>query len=230
MNQTTPTRDEAVHAVAKIIDPGAFAEENHPYWMGHTRSETRINSATHKAREVMALLASAPAPASGRVDAVAVKALEWQADPFSEALIADTNGLGRYVITPYEGQFKVAGGNVRSLKPTVEAAQIKAQADYEQRIRSALSPAATPVSEAGGERKVAFFKDGKVEDAIAALAKPASSPAGGREALFEEALIGHFGTSTTTMFTAREAGRQAATVVRDLFVALSHSTSVGRVE
>lgn len=42
------------------------------------------------------------------------------------------------------------------------------------------------VPEAGGERKVAFFKDGKVEDAIAALAKPASSPAGRAETGFDE--------------------------------------------
>lgn len=55
-------------------------------------------------------------------------------------------------------------------------------------------------------------------------AHPAPATVEMREALFEEALIGHFGASTTTTFTAREAGRQAAIVVRDLFAALAPAT------
>lgn len=154
MSHTTPTRDEAVLTGWRYsINYGPDGEQNFAnvyaadgQFVGNLRTHHAI--AICNAFAVCEKLASAPAPASGGVDAVAVKSLEWQADPFSEALIADTNGLGRYVIVPYEGQFKVTGGNVRSLKPTVEAAQIKAQADYEQRIRSVLSPPA--VSPAGG--------------------------------------------------------------------------------
>lgn len=60
---------------------------------------------------------------------------------------------------------------------------------------------------------------------LAAAPSPEALPASGvevrQQALFEEALVGHFGTSNTTAYTAREAGRQAAIVVRDLFAALT---------
>lgn len=132
--QTTPTRDEAVRGAAELFDELRcrmltcdIPQGEHPI---HTFD-----------RCVTAMLASAPAPASGRVDAVILRIREmWDED--------ECPSLDR-------------------VDPLLDE------------LRASLSPAATPVSEAGGERKVAFFKDGKVEDAIAALAKPASSPAGG---------------------------------------------------
>lgn len=90
----------------------------------------------------------APAPASG-VDAVAVKALEWR----SHAWGAEADG-GRYRIedngTNWTDDrywlFVNVGllSNHRSKFATLDEAKAAAQADYEQRIRSALSPAATP--------------------------------------------------------------------------------------
>lgn len=99
-------------------------------------------------------------PASGGVDAVAVKALEWQDAKYRfDGLIVSARAhtiLGDYRLG--WDDFVVVGhapGGCNNLPggpwKTLDAAKAAAQADYEQRIHSALSPAATPVSEAGGE-------------------------------------------------------------------------------
>jgi hypothetical protein len=113
-----------------------------------------------------AMLASAPAPASGGVDAVtvAVKPLEWVEEQRRGAFVKyiARTPFGGYEVNSEFTALTASGpmvclpdwkgpldsSNRRAV--SVEEAKAAAQADYEQRIRSALSPAATPVSEAGG--------------------------------------------------------------------------------
>lgn len=92
---------------------------------------------------------TAPAPASG-VDAVAVKPLEWLPDVLCHGqFLADAGG--GYQLEPRDGSYAVIGGKIYELFDTLDEAKSAAQADYEQRIRSVLSPAATSGSEAGGD-------------------------------------------------------------------------------
>jgi hypothetical protein len=88
---------------------------------------------------------------------VKIKPLEWPND--SDWNIA-TSELGRYVVRPclatnFSGQWLLmragAEDSDKTLYPSEDAAKAAAQADYEQRIRSALVdvPAVEPAGEAG---------------------------------------------------------------------------------
>lgn len=175
MTDTTPTRDEAVLDHERIptwpplkkalwdVVTGEKLNDGHyinAYQLTdklYAAAVDRVNRATDaEIGGIHRSLASAPAPASGGVDAA----------------------------------FTVVSNLLRD---GCTYADRKAAADF---IRSALSPAATPVSEAGGELHHATgeritrkdlnnaYRMGREEGRLAAellpaLAKPASSPAGG---------------------------------------------------
>lgn len=110
--------------------------------MGWTESSP--SQPGHETREAAeALSRSQPSPARG-VEAVRVKALEWsEADrPVASAL------FGYYRITPnpvsgfvVDAFGHVEGNGFVGAYPTLGEAKSAAQADHEQRIRSALEPA-----------------------------------------------------------------------------------------
>lgn len=204
--QTTPTRDEAVPAGWKLVpvEPtdamtqAAMSALDTPFYAD---LETAYR----------AMLASAPAPASGRVDAVAVT--DWLA------------------VARAAGQHGIRYRTNRSLEAFLSG------------IRSALSPAATPASEAG---PVAWMDDGSTRAGshdtefrvvtaktkadmpksmaeayttpLYALAKPASSPAGVREALQK---LYDGGVACHDLWFFKE--------LKQIIAALSQSTSAGRV-
>ena len=113
MTQTTPTRDEAVHELlqSNLIAPGLYAT-----------SSVFARGRAAMAAETLTLLASAPAPASGGVDAVLTR--------------ADVCRLWQYVV-------------IERPSMTVEGFTNLLLNEIDDRAAS-LSPAATPVSEAGG--------------------------------------------------------------------------------
>lgn len=157
MTQTTPTRDEAVLGPIPTIDTFAInpVGEGDICVEGSSRfsHERDVVKLMAWARKAEALLASAPAPASGGVDAVAVKALEWSEQGLSHSPTwRAESSFGRYLVYmkpdnswAFEppGRF---GGKVGFKSPN--DAMAAAQSEHDQNIRSALSPAATPVSEA----------------------------------------------------------------------------------
>jgi hypothetical protein len=171
--QTTPTRDEAVPTGWKLV-PVEPTEEMIEAMREAARKASRggISGMTIDAQfraehrpeyaSYAAMLASAPAPASGGVDAVAVKALEWSepnpAANYPEWRARDSNNKFEAVIDTSRancfGKFPLTinGIDAGEKFDTLAQAKARAQSVYEARIRSALSPAATPVSEAGGER------------------------------------------------------------------------------
>lgn len=112
----------------------------------------------HLADEISATLDSAPAPASG-VDAVAVKPLEWNG-PTAETPFGDYS-VGDFSMTDDPEWYWTRGGYpypARSDESFLSDADAKAaaQADYEQRILSALSPAAA----SGSDEHHPDFDDG----------------------------------------------------------------------
>lgn len=162
--QTTPTRDEAVPDDIRALgwtvavhNDYRLDGEPHTFWL-FTKDGKAIKgegrSDAEALGQVRAMLASAPAPASGGVDAVACRH------------------------EPYLGECAHCGIKFKDGRP------------------AALSPAATPVSEAGGEPAMTDAQIKQWIEAcnheparetlryylrLRALAKPASSPAGGRE-------------------------------------------------
>lgn len=183
-------------------------------------------------------IALAPVPASGGVDAVA-------------AVVAEELALK---IVSLSVNWLREDGTDREHENYVRANWTKEIAEAKRLILAALSPAATPVSEAGGEVDwlvehllswpcTGDERDGKSEAyinglmrqaarRIEALAKPASSPAGGdvvqtlidkTEKLIEAA--DDMGWSCNSS-SADQAIREAKDAVR---AALSQSTSAGRV-
>lgn len=121
MNKTTPTRDEAVPTGWRYsINYGPDGEENFAnvyaadgQFVGNLRTHHAI--AICNAFAVCEKLASAPAPASGRVDAVARRA--------------------KYLLSRLETDDGLGIGEI----------------DTMLRMAASLSPAATPVSEAGDD-------------------------------------------------------------------------------
>lgn len=109
--QTTPTRDEAVPTGWKLV----------PVEPTEAMMAIGRTCGTNSANTYAAMLASAPAPASGGVDAVAGE----RAAKIAEAQVADAIG-----------------------DDDAAKAYRMACHDCAEAIRSALSPAATPVSEA----------------------------------------------------------------------------------
>lgn len=192
--QTNPTRDEAVLNAADR--------------MREFMESARIGFATvpvsHIAewRQILSRLASAPAPASGGVDAAKIEPLKFVRPPNAETLIKAETILGDACIwTHHEANgawFWKLGDFASGTEASKGDAHKMLVTTYEHRIRSALSPAATPVSEAGpvAWRWRSRMKGGQwdaweqgrygaevppfmeVEEQYA-LAKPASSPAGG---------------------------------------------------
>ena len=223
--QTTPTRDEAVPTGWRCsINYGPDGEQNFAnvyaadgQFVGNLRTHHAI--AICNAFAVCEKLATAPAPASGRVDAV--------------ALLRD-----------------VANTHTQYCETLHRAADILAS----------LSPAATPVSEAGGERllrqmralAMALHAKHYAEDApswqpledaegilsqidnmTAALAKPTSSPAGGNVVEIDEISEAVGKTGMIIRGDGSHTVIPIAVVARLLELArvgaLSQSTSAGRV-
>lgn len=145
MTKSTPTRDEAVRELAALSHEWPIPDPVRAF--------------------IDRLLASAPAPAS-RVDAGKVKALEWHkvgprewraVTVFGDAVIHEgAHGDFVWRIAPHT--LRGASGSEKSL----ETATAVLWANYEARIRSALSPAATPApkrSSDGGQRIVDGLTD-----------------------------------------------------------------------
>jgi hypothetical protein len=120
---------------------------------------------SHVAMILRALSASPFPPPSAGVDAVAVKALEWseierdrgdgQTDRLGEWEASSIVGVYAINISTcgdMHAPWEVFGGDDSKIGnfATLDEAKAAAQADYEARIRSALTPAPTHV-EAGGE-------------------------------------------------------------------------------
>lgn len=86
------------------------------------------------------LLSTADALSSLPAQAVGVKALEWEdRNPYKG--VAAPSVLGRYVIEPNAGTWRVYCGpqyDVRGAGSSLVEAKAAAQADYQQRILSAL--------------------------------------------------------------------------------------------
>lgn len=155
----------------------------------------RLKKDAPKTIEYLRSVMFALAPASGRVDAVAVKALEWRAierarldeDPSTEETgdYEATSPFGEYFIEcgfgsdSYVWSVSFCGDFVID-KDDPEAAKAAVQADYEQRIRSALSPAATSGSEAGGEAVALRKSLAEVLAFARALEKHSGKGTGGR--------------------------------------------------
>lgn len=157
MIQTTPTRDEAVLTRADVCRLWQWAAVNKP------SSMTVEGFTALLLNEIDTRIASAPAPASGGVDAV--------------------RRTGAEMIAHH--RFRLADdGNCAEIDSGGLAEEIDA-------ALASLSPAATPVSEAGGEtdmRRVCealgfdptnHHNAAKCPYCTPTLAKPASSPAGG---------------------------------------------------
>jgi hypothetical protein len=85
-------------------------------------------------------------------DGVVVKALEWRGE---YACFNASTVVGVYVITEYKGMkqpFKLECPSILSVHfDTLEAAKAAAQADYQRRIRSALTPANLPGTTGGDD-------------------------------------------------------------------------------
>lgn len=219
MTAPTPTRDEAVLNGIQISGRTLYKldERGVNIWSANFQpnsgySETEADKA---AQAVFGALASAPAPAIGGVDAVR-DALE----PFAKAIIPDSDTIcgWRFGTTPKHEDF-------------VRAHEVYAVS---------LSPAATPVSEAGGDRfkglmlgqnpaEVWRAQAYKLAAELDALAKPASSPAGGDvdwKSLFETA------HGALICIAEAQADAHYARKVADELTdaALSQSTSAGRGE
>ncbi len=131
--QTTPTRDEAVPTGWKLVPIRPTLEMQKAYFDEIDRNMSRVETDCTFGRfdnhrvAYAKMLASAPAPASGGVDAVAVKRkllLEW-AEDFDEA----------------SKKFE-----------RLEKCVLRTRAQECRDLAASLSPAATPVSAAGGER------------------------------------------------------------------------------
>lgn len=132
--QTTPTRDEAPDVLAKQVTAAAsdmceIARIAGEWRNGPKQSLTAI-------REIRAVLDPTPAPASGEVDAVKA---EGFVDGY-EAALRDVQVFRIKVAEPFDSTFATHKGFVTDM--------LKVNAG---RLRASLSPAATPVSEAGGE-------------------------------------------------------------------------------
>lgn len=188
--QTTPTRDEAVRDVlaqTERRENGLRANMDEVATLAHQMiSIIRRGALRPDPKTGWLEPASAPAPASGRVDAVAWRTVS----DFVDEMLRDwaggddcRMGFGLNGATVTKGQFRAV-----------------------QAALASLPPAATPVSEAGGEavarswrrtkfefigamrqalinsgltREQVIIADNAITEAFSALAKPASSPAGG---------------------------------------------------
>lgn len=217
----TPTRDEAVPTGWKLvpIEPTPKMLQDAAFNLSDEFGADFVKPLGDFARSLWAeLLASAPAPASGGVDAVAVKALEWSEagnrhvykaswyttwcapSVFGDYVIRYVEHCteptrGYPVLKPFEPYFST---DTYDKHATLDEAKAAVWQKHEQRIRSALSPAATPVSEAepAGITTHQVWLERVADRALqlgrrptraeilmcasdwAALAKTASSPAG----------------------------------------------------
>ncbi len=213
----TTTRDEAVEAIVDQVEDVVLTD-----WFRHTGDPEASRRVVVRA-VVSRMLASAPAPASGRVDAVKEDAREFVAKIVYAAMkwAAERAERGKPPEWVERGN-SLAQSEARRVAHNIT--------DY---VAASLSPAATPVSEAGGEadwngiarrmqRAGAPGTEEELEAALrAALAKPASSPTGGdvvREALREIAE-----QDVTEIALDPDWPRRIAKA------ALSQSTSAGRV-
>jgi len=267
---TTPTRDEAVPAGWRYsINYGPDGEQNFAnvyaadgQFVGNLRTHHAV--AICNAFALCRELASAPAPASGRVDAVGRDRLVERALKRCLPLIEGVSG-SEDVSVPAD-DFAVILGLLKATLPNqasaVEAAYERAIQDAERSFRrnrdrswvltclrervakelASLSPAATPVSEAGGELHHATgeritrkdlnnaYRMGREEgrlvaELLPALAKPASSPAGGD---VHEAAIGLLSELDAYCVGSRAHDRRENEARRALKAALSQSTSAGK--
>jgi hypothetical protein len=243
--QTTTTRDEAVLDHERIptwpplkkalwdVVTGEKLNDGHyinAYQLTdklYAAAVDRVNRATDaEIGGIHRSLASAPAPASGGVDAVA-------------AVVAEELALK---IVSLSVNWLREDGTDREHENYVRANWTKEIAEAKRLILAALSPAATPVSEAGGELHHASgeritrkdlndaYRKGAEDGRLAtklidgmrpeALAKPASSPAGGdvREALQK---LYDGGVACHDLWFFKE--------LEQIIAALSQSTSAGRV-
>lgn len=189
--QTTPTRDEAVEAVAtafkRMHSDTCYpsASDGEAKWAAeeiikaYKAAVDRVNRATDtEIGGIHRSLTSAPAPASGGVDAVATEPpyrpledfLDWAGGRWeAEVKNRPLNNVHRRALdTTWRQVIRKLGADPEALfgpahDDLVEAEQTSAppqklrlSADDREivasALRSALSPAATPVSEAGGER------------------------------------------------------------------------------
>lgn len=140
MTQTTPTRDDAVPADGRRIDlpNGYYLFQIRPSDMTcslHMPDGLHVGNllAQYAADFAAAMLASAPAPASGGVDAVA----EVVAEELALKIVSlSVNWLRE-------------DGTDREHEDYVRANWTKEIAEAKRLILASLSPAATPVSEAG---------------------------------------------------------------------------------
>lgn len=222
MTQTTPTRDEAVPTGWQTVPTTATRQMLDAFFK--TMILRRPLSECWAAA-----LASAPAPASGGVDAVAWKQLcrvleidHWH-DTSPDRVVAHVQ-------------------HVSSEQKRLMLAN--------DALEDALSPAATPMSEAGGEpigwigdltlQRLGNGQEGKIypTDPCANaswsmpvyLAKPASSPAGGDVALVRAVKRAMENAGT---LPAKEAVKLVPADwhrICDLVLSASQSTSAGRVE
>jgi len=192
--ETTPTRDEAVPTGWRYsINYGPDGEENFAnvyaadgQFVGNLRTHHAI--AICNAFAVCEKLASAPAPASGRVDAVAV--VETIRPMECEAVVSFTPGLNGSL--PFDIGTKLALSPAATPVSEAEPVAVAFPADgelmvmenghrsndFERWARGFELP--LHMAESGLGR---FYKDDRTEWAwhswSAALAKPASEPAGG---------------------------------------------------
>ena len=219
MTDPTPTRDEAPDVLAKPITAAAsdmceIARIAGEWRNGPKQSLTAI-------REIRAVLASAPAPASGGVDAV------WKAlDTANHVFHFDL----RHMIE-WGDDYNQA---------------VKDASDRVAAALASLSPAATPVSEAGGEtvglvaklrvgalhRDVPAWISRVMVEASEALAKPASSPAGVREASLSRSdvcRLWQYAAIERPSMTVEGFPHLLLHELDDRADSLSQSTSAGRV-
>lgn len=230
MTDPTPTRDEAVPTGWKLVPVEPTPEmmaSGERAWMNRDLSRPDSNPISDCYR---AMLASAPAPASGRVDAVAERMLR---EAVEAAKVAEVCAA---LATRYTEKGNAEGAN---WKPQVSYRVAAAYEAHLKRIAdalAALSPAATPVSEAepvawrwrnaDGPWHVSLVNphEGRYDKLehrplYEALAKPASSPAGEQEAL--RALYEWYDRDGSV--------GGASEVFEEHRAALSQSTSAGRV-
>ena len=103
---------------------------------------------TGEGKDVLPFLPEYPNNQETTHGRLAVKTLEWRA--FDKHLTARAVPVGIYaIIVGISFEVRLDGNTVGKFG-SYEEAKAAAQADYEMRIRSALSPAATSGSEAGG--------------------------------------------------------------------------------
>ena len=223
MTQTTPTRDEAVLSAAeieRIIDTYVRAQIK---FSTDLTTVTILGKGT-AASSIANRLASAPAPASGRVDAVARESMDL--DEIKQRILGtldDYQELG-----PEEGEswqsWYCAAFDLASEKIA--------------KLLASLSPAATPVSEAGGEPAMT---DAQIKQWIEACNhEPARETL--RHYLRLRALAKPAGVSLEAVVAAIESQMPATQDMTSTFIcealertiaavhSLSQSTSAGRGE